>query len=265
MSNISIGSSRKGDHLGEKSKRSTLKKALSIQSSEEKVASKTSKIFSEARELRDSILREEHGRWPELEDRQIVMTYQNQVGLTQKVAELRSRCPLQYLHLLKAGYFEPIPVAWAKQASNPLKFTIDAAAGWRGITPAWRGYEDTAEERLYWVLNHRPGDTPARLKPDSISALELALARMAQAVEPPPIYYAADDTCHVRHTSKGYSKQVIPPPFRSFDAPQQPTDDTMILLDVSGSMDFQPRRPEYNQFLITGFTRSTQPKNKGIF
>ncbi|KAJ5389112.1 uncharacterized protein N7496_000180 [Penicillium cataractarum] len=264
MSNIGIGPSKKGDHSGEKSKRSTLKKALSIRSSEEKVASKTSKIFSEARELCDSILREENGRWPEPEDRQIVTAYQEQVGLTQKIAELRTRCPLQYLHLLKAGYFEPIPIAWARQASNPLKFTIDAAAGWRGITPAWRGYEDTAEERLYWVLNHRLGDTPAKLKPDPISALELARARMALAVEPPPIYYAADDTCHVQHTSQGYSRQVMPPPFRPFDAPHQPTDDTMILLDVSGSMDFQPRRPEYNQFLITGFTRSPQPKNKDL-
>jgi hypothetical protein len=37
----------------------------------------------------------------------------------------------------------------------------------------------------------------------------------------------------------------------------------MILLDVSGSMDFDPVRPNYNQYLITGYSRSTQPKNKG--
>lgn len=263
MSNIGIGPSINHDHNGEKSKRATLKKALSIRSSQEKVASKTSKIFAEARELRDSILKEENGRWPEPEDRQIITAYQEQVGLAEKIAKLRIQCPIQYLHLLKAGYFEPIPIAWARQASNPLKFAIDAAAGWRGLTPAWRGYEDTAEERLYWVLNHRLGTSATRLKPDSISALNLARERMAQAVEPPPIYYAPDDTCHLQHTSKGYSRQVMPPPFRAFDAPQQRTDDTMILLDVSGSMDFQPRRPEYNQFLITGYTMSTQPKNKG--
>lgn len=263
MSNIGIGPSKSREQIAEKSKRSTLKKALSIRSSEEKVAIKTSKIFSEARELRDSIVNEENGRWPGPEDRQIVTTYQEQVGLAEKIAELRTENPLQYLHLLRAGYFEPIPTAWATQNSNPLKFVIDGAAGWRGITPAWRGYEDTAEERLYWVLNHRTGDTAVRLKPDIISELNLARARMAQAVEPPPMYYADDDTCHIQHTSRGYSKQVMPPPFRAFDAPQQPTDDTMILLDVSGSMDFQPRRPEYNQFLITGYTLSTQPKNKG--
>ena len=55
----------------------------------------------------------------------------------------------------------------------------------------------------------------------------------------------------------------MPPPFRPFDRPETPTDDTMILLDVSGSMDFEPARPVYNQYLITGYTRSTQPKNKG--
>jgi hypothetical protein len=37
----------------------------------------------------------------------------------------------------------------------------------------------------------------------------------------------------------------------------------MVLLDVSGSMDFDPLRPVYNRFLVTGFSRSTQPKNKG--
>ena len=37
----------------------------------------------------------------------------------------------------------------------------------------------------------------------------------------------------------------------------------MILLDVSGSMDFDPLRPKYNKYLITGYEASTQPKNKG--
>ena len=183
--------------------------------------------------------------------------------MTKKVADLRARQPIQYLHLLRAGYFEPIPVAWANLVSNPLKFSIEASAGWRGITPAWRGFEDTAEERLYWVLNHREGSVGQRLKPDFISAMNLARARMASAVEPPPAYFSPGDTCHLQHTSEGYSKQVMPPPFRPFDAPEVSTDDTMILLDVSGSMDFDPLRPIYNQYMITGYARSTQPKNKG--
>jgi hypothetical protein len=164
---------------------------------------------------------------------------------------------------LRAGYFEPIPVAWANQASNPLKFSIEAGAGWRGITPAWRGYEDTAEERLYWVLNHREGSVGMRMKPDFISEMNMARDRMARAVEPPPLYFDAGDTCHVQHTSEGYSKQVMPPPFQAYDRPEVATDDTMILLDVSGSMDFDPVRPLYDQYLITRWTKSTQPKNKG--
>jgi len=186
------------------------------------------------------------------------------VGMTQKIADLRARQPIQYLHLLRAGFFEPIPVAWATMNSNPLKFNIEAAAGWRGITPAWRGFEDTAEERLYWVLNHREGSIGKRLKPDMISAMNMARARMASAVEPPPIYFSPGDTCHLQHTSEGYSKQVMPPPFMPFDAPETANDDTMILLDVSGSMDFDPVRPNYNEMLITGYSRSTQPKNKDV-
>lgn len=243
------------------SKFAGLKKALAIKSPEEKEEKK----YQKGRELRDAILKEEQGRWPDHEWRQIVAAYQEKVGMTRKIADLRNRHPTQYLHLLRAGYFEPIPVAWANQNSNPLKFSIEASAGWRGITPTWRGYEDTAEERLYWVLNHREGSVGMRMKPDMISEMNMARARMASAVEPPPAYFSPDDTCHLQHTSEGYSKQVMPAPFRPFDAPEVPTDDTMILLDVSGSMDFDPLRPNYNQYLITGYSKSTQPKNKGKF
>jgi hypothetical protein len=245
------------------SKLSGLKRAFSIRTPEEKAAVKIGKLNNFAQDVRNSILAEEQSRWPDEEWRQIVAAYQEKVGMTRKIADLRNRHPIQYLHLLRAGYFEPIPVAWANLVSNPLKFSIEAAAGWRGITPQWRGYEDTAEERLYWVLNHREGSVGTRLKPDFISALNLARERMASAVEPPPAYFSPDDTCHLQHTSEGYSKQVMPPPFIPYDAPEVATDDTMILLDVSGSMDFDPLRPNYNQYLITGYSKSTQPKNKG--
>lgn len=87
---------------------------------------------------------------------------------------------------------------------------------------------------------------------------------MTSAVEPPPAYFDAADTCQVQHTSEGNSKQVLPPPLRVVDRPEQATDDTMILLDVSGSMDFYPVRPVYEQYLITKYGRSTQPKNKDV-
>lgn len=240
-----------------------LRKALAIKSPQEKAAAKVEKMSARSQELRSEILTEEDSRWPDPEWWQIVEAYQQRVGMTRKIADLRTRYPIQYLHLLRAGYFEPIPVAWANLASNPLKFSIEAAAGWRGITPTWRGYEDTAEERLYWVLNHREGNTGSRMKPDIISAMNMARTRMASAVEPPPTYFSSSDTCHLQHTSEGYSKQVMPASFRAYDAPEVPTDDTMILLDVSGSMDFEPMRPNYNEYLITGYSRSTQPKNKG--
>ncbi len=251
------------DSPSKPSRFSSFRKSIGIKSSQEKEIASTEKMVDGSRGLRDTILAEEEGRWPDAQWRYIVTVYQEKVGMTSKIADLRTRHPIQYLHLLRAGYFEPIPVAWANQASNPLKFSIEAAAGWRGITPAWRGYEDTAEERLYWVLNHREGTQGTRLKPDFISAMDMARARMASAVEPPPEYYSATDTCHVQHTSAGYSKQVLAPPFVGYDRPALPTDDTMILLDVSGSMDFDPLRPLYNQYLITNYVPSTQPKNKG--
>ncbi|KAJ6787386.1 hypothetical protein PWT90_08600 [Aphanocladium album] len=218
-------------------RQSWFKKVFSGKTPEEKEARRLQKLSASCGALRNSILQEEHARWPTQEWRRIVHDYQWKVGMTEKIAELRQKYPIQYLHLLRAGYFEPIPVAWADQASNPLKFTIEGMEGWRGITPTWRGFEDTAEERLYWVLNHRQGLTGQRLKPDIISALEMARRRMASAVEPPPQYFSATDTCHVQHTTEGYSKQVMPPQFRAFDAPETAADDTMILLDVSGCTD----------------------------
>ncbi|TKA82607.1 hypothetical protein B0A55_01387 [Friedmanniomyces simplex] len=246
------------------SRLSSFRKSIGIKSSDERAVAKVEKAADKGKGLRHEILAEERGRWPDEQWRYIVAVYQDKVGMTNKIAALRAHQPTQYLHLLRAGYFEPIPVAWASQASNPLKFSIEASAGWRGITPAWRGYEDTAEERLYWVLNHREGSVGMRMKPDFISEMNMARARMATAVEPPPLYFSADDTCHLQHTSEGYSKQVMPPPFHAYDRPETPTDDTMILLDVSGSMDFDPVRPVYDQFMITRWTRSTQPKNKDV-
>ncbi|GLA20865.1 hypothetical protein AnigIFM62618_009839 [Aspergillus niger] len=245
------------------SKLSNFRRALSI-SSLQKSGSKAGDMFTRARELRRAILEEENGRWPDLEWRKIVVAYQEKVGMKREIAELRAKRPIQYLHLLRAGYFEPIPIAWATRASNPLKFRIDGLSGWRGITPAWRGYENTAEERLYWVLNHREGSTGPRMKPDVISALEMARARMASAVEPPPAYYSMDDTFRLQRLPESYSLQVMPPPFIPFDQPETATDNTMILLDVSGSMDFDPLRPLYTQYLVTGFARSNQPKNKDV-
>jgi len=249
-------------------KQSFFKKVFGVKTQDEKIskhlgisAGSTGNLSDD---LRNAILAEENGRWPDEAWRQIVTVYQEKVGMTKKIAELRRRQPIQYLHLLRAGYFEPIPVAWANLPSNPLKFSIESAAGWRGITPSWRGYEDTAEERLYWVLNHREGSVGTRLKPDFISAMDMARERMASAVQPPPEYFSPDDTCHVQHTSKGYSVQVMPRAFQAYDRPEVANDDTMILLDVSGSMDFDPMRPNYDQYLITNYVNTRQPKNKGI-
>ncbi|OJJ43589.1 hypothetical protein ASPZODRAFT_19311 [Penicilliopsis zonata CBS 506.65] len=265
MAELTLAQERqKRSGSGKPSKLAGLKRALSIRTPEEKELQRLANEKTHAAELRTAILREEEGRWPDPTWRHIVVAYQEKVGMRQKISGLRLNQPIQYLHLLRAGYFEPIPVAWANLVSNPLKFSIEAASGWRGITPAWRGYEDTAEERLYWVLNHREGSAAARMKPDLISALDMARRRMASAVEPPPAYFSADDTCHLQHTSDGYSKQVMPPPFRAYDAPEVASDDTMILLDVSGSMDFTPMRPNYDGYLITGYSRSTQPKNKDV-
>ncbi len=247
------------------SKFSSFRRTFGIRSSSEKAAESMAA-------LRAEILSEEAGRWAGAGTLQIVAAYQEKIGLARQIADLRMHKPIQYLHLLRGGYFEPIPVDWANHPSNPLKFIVDAREGWRGITPAWRGYEDLAEERLYWVLNHRDGGAKSGsrcMKPDVIAEMRMARARMSAAVEPPPMYYSPDDLCQTQHTAKsemahGYSKQVMPGPLHLADRPELPTDDTMILLDVSGSMDFEPVRPVYDRYLVTSYAYTNQPKNKGV-
>ncbi|KGO48013.1 hypothetical protein PEX1_061610 [Penicillium expansum] len=237
----------------------SLKKMLSKKTPEKKAE----KAAIHTKGLRKAILEEEQGRWPNQELRQIVATYQETVGMSQKIADLRTRHPIQYLHLLRAGYFEPIPVTWAKSTFNPLKLSIDAIGGWRGVTPDWRGYNDLAEERLYWVMKNKEGIVGNKMKPDLISAMSMARSRMESAIEIPTEYFSRDDICKVQSISETYSEQVVPP-FRHSGEPAVPLDETMILLGVSESMKSAPLRPNYNEHLITGFSASKQPKSKDI-
>ncbi|KAJ5961539.1 hypothetical protein N7501_006480 [Penicillium viridicatum] len=235
----------------------SLKKMLSKKTTEEKAVIHT-------KGLRKAILDEEQGRWPNQEWRQLVETYQETVGISPKIADLRTRHPIQYFHLLRAGYFEPLPLAWAKSTSNPLKLSIDAMGGWRGVTPGWRGYKDLAEERLYWVMNNTEGIVGSKTKPDVISAMSMARFRMESAIETPTEYSSRDDICKVQSISETYSKQVMSP-LRYFGEPAVPLDETMVLLEVSKSMNFAPLRPNYKEHIITGYFTSKQPKSKGDY
>ncbi len=102
---------------------------MGIKTSDERAVTKVEKGVAKWTALRNAILEEENGRWPDEQWRELVMNYQAKVGMSNKIAELRDKSPTQYIHLLRAGYFEPIPVAWATQNSNPLKFNIEATEG----------------------------------------------------------------------------------------------------------------------------------------
>lgn len=93
------------------SRLSSFRKAVGLKSSEERTVAKDEKAVAAGMQLRDDIVAEEQSRWPDEPWREVVSTYLDKVGMTAMVAELRADKPLQYLHLLRAGYFEPIPVA----------------------------------------------------------------------------------------------------------------------------------------------------------
>lgn len=249
--------------LDKTSKRSGFRKAFSMKSSDERTAIKMKKKFAGPSELRDEIIAEEQGRWQDSNDKQIVTTYQENIGITQTVAELRKHQPVQYLHLLRGGYFEPIMTSWEGQVPNSLSFTIDAAAGWRGFTPTWRGYNTIAEERLYWVLGNRPRKQKYN-KPALETELDKARSRMATAVQPGHVYESPDEINLVLNGSPRYSDQV-PMSLSGRKIPISPRDETMVLLETSSLMDSPPMKPEYTQYLITSHTKVNQPRSKGEF
>ena len=55
------------------------------------------------KKLVSDILEEEAARWPDSSTRQIVEIYQDKVGMTSKILDLRERHPIQYLHLLRGS------------------------------------------------------------------------------------------------------------------------------------------------------------------
>jgi hypothetical protein len=101
-----------------------------------------------------------------------------------------------------------------------------------------------------------------KMKPDVVTAMTMTRSRMDSAIDTPAEYFSRDDICNVQSKPEAYSKQVIPP-FRQFGEPVVPSDETVILLQVSGSINSSPRRPNYNDLLITGYSTSDQPKSKG--
>jgi len=181
---------------------------------------------------------EENQRWPTEQIRQIAKRYQASVG----ISHLSTEFDKKYLEFLRKGYFEPIPLAWAASSWNPLTQE----------TPGSQ-YEDGAEERLYWILNHayfhgRPRQP--MMRPSEAAEMAMAYKRQHRAKTIDMSYASAGDVFRVNpmYLQKGYTKQVpAAPVHEGFAAMQHQANqgqiqvDTMILLDVSSSMGWDHR------------------------
>jgi hypothetical protein len=76
------------------SKLSSFRKSIGIKTSDERVIAKAEKSSKEGNSLRTDILAEENGRWPDDQWRYIVAVYQEKVGMSKKIADLRARSPV---------------------------------------------------------------------------------------------------------------------------------------------------------------------------
>jgi hypothetical protein len=181
---------------------------------------------------------EENQRWPTEQQREIARRYQATVG----ISHLSEGFDPKYLEFLRKGYFEPIPLRWATSTWNPLTQE----------TPGSK-YEDGAEERLYWILNHSYFHGKPRqpvMRPNKAAEMAMAHKRQHRAKTIDTSYASEGDVfrANPQYLQKGYTKQVPAAPIHTgFSAMQQQANqgqiqvDTMILLDVSSSMGWDHR------------------------
>ncbi|KAJ3016655.1 hypothetical protein HKX48_003932 [Thoreauomyces humboldtii] len=180
---------------------------------------------------------EEFTRWgpPGSPLNDMVMRYIEAIGVTKHRLDLIENKPKQYLRLLRMGYFEPIPVAWAQDRRGPLNRPPLEMGG----------FDDAGEERLYWALNVAGAARGASfLRVDDASMMAQQSFRVMAAHAVDMSWGSPIDFCQQGKTKKSsYSKQVPPAPVsraveevRHLQTLGQVDVDTMILMDCSGSM-----------------------------
>ncbi|KAJ3113901.1 hypothetical protein HK100_001860 [Physocladia obscura] len=225
----------------------------------EKHKSKIGKWIGSIGDHSKKINDEELRRWGPIgsQTHNIVMQYWSTTRMANHWINLRQSNQTAYLRYLHDGYCEPIPTAWVynrKLAMLYPEYYVQST-----------GFESPGEERLYYVLNHlQPYDSrerhvqirPLNLSQNPYAAVARGNKRMtlARPIDPElqRLYASPHDVFlsgNVR--SHEYSRQV---PHKTYEARQQAlhaladgivhgTDhlETMLLVDVSGSMMWDPR------------------------
>ncbi|KAJ7801492.1 hypothetical protein B0H13DRAFT_2498331, partial [Mycena leptocephala] len=193
-------------------------------------------------------------RWgaPESETYQIAMRYIVATRMTQHWEGLALNSPGKFVKHLEQGYMEPIPVAWVQDLR--LAFQYPESSRW----------ETPAEERLYYVLNNgvmSDGQKHAPMRPlnivrDRNTIIRRGNERNARQVhidaQKLAAYQSRGDVFHSdrqiqSHTYSGQVPNTITPARQRAlhalaEGLQQGVDhlETMILIDVSGSMTWNP-------------------------
>ncbi|KAK9235092.1 hypothetical protein V1525DRAFT_410946 [Lipomyces kononenkoae] len=193
-------------------------------------------------------------RWgaPGSPTHELVMRYWVSTRMQQHWWNLHAEQPAQFRKYIKSGYMEPIPTKW-------IKTRVLASPYFEGSY-----WETPAEERLYYVLNHGTmpdGSTHEKISPLNIvrNRYEIIARGNERNSRQVPLdsqkladYQSASDVFHLdRHIkSNQYSYQVPNIVYEArtralhelADGIIHGTDhlETMLLIDVSGSMLFRP-------------------------
>ena len=184
---------------------------------------------------------------------EVVMRYWKATRMEQHWQYLRTHHPHKFKQYLSKGYMEPIPTAWVQDQRLACQ------------NPGYSTFETPAEERLYYLLNSGAlldGSPAPRLRPLNIdrdlnTIIARGNARNSRQVQIAPVilqdYSSQGDVFRSdrRIRSREYSAQV---PNRVYQERRvalnelaegiiHGTDhlETMILIDVSGSMTVAPQ------------------------
>ncbi len=119
-------------------------------------------------------LPKEAGRWPDNEWRRLVAAYREKVGMTRKIAELRARQPIQYLHLPQGRILRAHPGGLGEPAFQSVEIQRRSSGWVEELLQPGEGTRISPRSGCIGVLNHREGSVGMRMKPDFISEMNMA-------------------------------------------------------------------------------------------
>ena len=203
---------------------------------------------------------------------EMVMRYWIATRMQQHWEHLQAHHPKKFRQYMEKGYMEPIPTSWVQSGHLALRYSLVSI------------YNTQAEARLNYLLKHwvaADGTKPLEQSPEhrSIPGVELAdgedrkkrlvqldAGKLAKYKSPGDVFYSDKQTkswdysAQVPHAFCAAREAAL---FELAEGIRKGTDDleTMLLIDVSDSMTWNPHQGKEEQVNYVGLSGTERPVN----